>query len=74
MAQLPRRPTNPRGIPSMTFYEIDNRYTYYREASSYPIATFERERQALEAARKYALALGHALVRVVFVIPTKPGE
>jgi hypothetical protein len=38
------------------------------------LATFEREREVIAAARKTADAIGASQVRVVFIVPTKPGE
>ena len=70
----PRRSPMPKGIPSMTLYEEHDRYHYYRDRSSHPLASFDREREAIAAARKYAAALGAPQVRIVFIVPTEPGS
>jgi transcriptional regulator with XRE-family HTH domain len=63
-----------KGIPSMTLYEENGLYRFYRDRNSQPIATFDRERAAIAAARSYAKAMGHDQVRVVFFVPVDPAE
>lgn len=62
----------PRGMPTFCVYEVDGAYLSYRPASTQALASFEREREVIAAARQVAAALHADQVRVVFIVPTVP--
>lgn len=64
----------PTGTPSFCVYEVDGKYLMYRPSSTTVLASFEREREVIAAARQTAAALHCDQVRVVFIVPTIPGE
>ncbi len=64
----------PAGTPTFCVYEVDGEYLFYRPNSTTALASYEREREVIAAARQTAAALHAEQVRVVFLVPTKPGE
>lgn len=69
-----RRGAMPTGTPTFCVYELDGAYLAYRPGSTTALASYEREREVIAAARQTAAALHADQVRVVFIVPTKPGE
>ena len=69
-----RRGCMPKGTPTFCVYEEAGAFVLHRPASSSVLAVFTREREVIAAARKTADAIGATQVRVVFIVPTQPGE
>jgi hypothetical protein len=69
-----KRGAMPTGTPTFCVYEVDGAYLNYRPSSTTALASFDREREVIAAARQTAAALHADQVRVVFIVPTKPGE
>jgi len=63
----------PKGVPTFCVHEVDGAYWLYRSHSTQALARFDREREVIAAARQTAAALKADQVRVVFIVPTKPG-
>ena len=64
----------PRGMPTFCVYEVEGVYLNYRPSSLQALASFDKEREVIAAARETAHALHADQVRVVFIVPTIPGE
>jgi|CZKF01.1.fsa_nt_gi hypothetical protein len=72
--RLKKHGAMPSGIPTFCVYEVDGRYLAYRPSSMTALASYDKEREVIVAARQTAAALHTDQVRVVFIVPTKPGE
>jgi hypothetical protein len=74
ISRLVKRGAMPTGTPTFCVYEVKGQYLMYRPSSTTVLASYEREREVIAAARETAHALHADQVRVVFIVPTKPGE
>jgi hypothetical protein len=64
----------PTGTPTFCVYENQGAYLHYRPSSTTALASYDKEREVIAAARETAHALHADQVRVVFIVPTIPGE
>jgi hypothetical protein len=67
----PRPRIMPKGTPTFCVYESRGQYLLYRPSSSQVLATFDREREVIAAARATAAAIKADQVRVVFIVATQ---
>jgi hypothetical protein len=62
----------PLGIPTFCVHEQDGAFKVYRPSSTQIIASYDREREVIAAARVTAAALHATQVRVVFIVDVEP--
>jgi hypothetical protein len=74
ISHLKRHGAMPAGMPTFCVYEVDGAYLAYRPSSHTALASYDKEREVIAAARQTAAALHAEQVRVVFIIPTIPGD
>ena len=74
ISRLIKHGAMPSGTPTFCVYEVDGAYLAYRPSSHTALASYTREREVIAAARQTAAALHADQVRVVFIVPTIPGE
>ena len=73
-ARLRKHGAMPTGTPTFCVYEVDGSYLAYRPSSHTALASYDKEREVIAAARQTAAALHAEQVRVVFIVPTIPGD